>query len=109
MSIDILKTIIGESDLTDEQLAVLLDRAKKKAVNHYFWQVDDNPTEEEKEAFYDRYEYEIYDVAKAMVESDSRDGLKRYVELGVTREWETGGEKAIEGALSAIIPKTYVG
>lgn len=109
MSIDILKTIIGESDLTDEQLAVLLDRAKKKAVNHYFWQADDNPTEEEKEAFYDRYEYEIYDVAKAMVESDSRDGLKRYVELGVTREWETGGEKAIEGALSAIIPKTYVG
>ena len=109
MSIDILKTIIGDSELTDEQLAVLLDRAKKKAVNHYFWQSDDNPTEDEKEAFYDRYEYEIYDVAQAMVDSDSRDGLKRYVELGVTREWETGGEKAIEGALSAIIPKTYVG
>ena len=109
MSIDTLRTIIGESELTDEQLAVLLDRAKKKAVNHYFWGVDDNPTEDELEVFYDRYEYEIYDVAKAMVDSDSRDGLKRYVELGVTREWETGGEKAIESALSAIIPKTYVG
>jgi hypothetical protein len=44
-----------------------------------------------------------------MTESESRDGLKRYVELGVTREWETGGEKAVENALSAIIPKTYVG
>lgn len=109
MSIDTLKTILGESELTDDQLVVLLERAKKKAVNHYFWQVDDHPTEEELDEFYNRYEFEIYDVAKAMTESESRDGLKRYVELGVTREWETGGEKAIEGALSAIIPKTYVG
>ena len=109
MTIDKLKIILGETELTDEQLSVLLERAQKKAVNHYFWGVDDIPTEEEKESFYERYEYEIYDVAKAMTESESRDGLKRYVELGVTREWETGGEKALEGALSAIIPKTYVG
>lgn len=109
MNIDKLKTIMGETDLSDEQITVLLERAQKKAVNHYFWQSDDIPTEEEREAFYDRYEYEIYDVAVAMAESESRDGLKRYVELGITREWETGGEKAIEGALSAIIPKTYVG
>lgn len=108
MSIDTLKTIIGDSELTDDQYTVLLERAKKKAVNHYFWGVDDNPSTEELEQFYDRYEFEIYDVAKTMVDSDSRDGLKRYVELGVTREWESGGDKAIEQALSAIIPKTYV-
>ena len=108
MSIETLKTIIGDSEITDEQLSVLLERAKKKAVNHYFWGVDDNPTSEELDKFYERYEFEIYDIAKTMVDSDSRDGLKRYVELGITREWETGGDKAVEEALSAIIPKTYV-
>lgn len=108
MNIETLKTIIGDSELTEEQLAVLLERAKKKAVNHYFWQADDKPTEEEVEDFCDKYEFEIYDVAKAMTESDSRDGLKKYVELGVTREWENGGEKSIAKSLAAIIPKAYV-
>lgn len=109
MNIETFKTILGDSELTDEQLTVLLERAKKKAVNHYFWGADDDPTEDELEKFYDRYEFEIYDVAKTIMDSADRDGLKRYVELGITREWETGGEKAIENALSAIIPKTYVG
>ena len=108
MDIQTFKTILGDNSISDDDANVLLKRAMKKAVNHYFWQSDDNPSEAELKAFYDRYEFEIYDVGKAMVESDSRDGLKRYVELGVTREWETGGEKAIDGALSAIIPKTYV-
>lgn len=108
MDIQKFKVILSDNSITDDEATILLDRAKKKAVNHYFWQTDDKPSEDEIKAFTDRYEYEIYDIGKAMVSSDSRDGLKRYVELGVTREWETGGDKAIEEALSAIIPKTYV-
>jgi hypothetical protein len=108
MSIETLKTILGDSEISDEQLTALLERAKKKAVNHHFLQIDDEPSEGELNKFYDRYEYEIYDLVKVMADSDSRDGLKRYVELGVTREWESGGEKSIENALSAIPPKTYV-
>ena len=108
MDIQTFKTVLGDNSISDDDATVLLNRAKKKAANHYFWQSDDRPSEDELNAFYDRYEYEIYDVGKAFVDNDSRDGLKRYVELGITREWESGGEKAIEEALSAIIPKTYV-
>lgn len=108
MDIETFKTIVGDPELTDDQAAVLLNRAKKKAVNHYFWQEDDEPTDDEVEKFTDRYEYEIYDIAKAVYDSGSRDGLKQYTELGVTRIWESGGEESINKALSAIPPKTYV-
>ena len=108
MDVKTFKTILGNNSISDDEATVLLNRAKKKAVNHYFWQQDDTPTEDEVENFVDRYEYEIYDVAKAIFDSDSRDGLKQFVELGVSRTWADSGEKTIENALSAIIPKTYV-
>ena len=108
MSIAILKTIIGDSDLTDKQLSVLLERAKKLAKNHYFWHHDDIPTEEELNAFYDRYEYEIYDIANEIYSAMSRDGLKQFTELGVTRVWGLSGQESISAVLNAtIIPKTY--
>lgn len=108
MDLKTFKTILGNNSISDDEATVLLNRATKKAVNHYFWQEDDNPTEDEVEKFTNRYEYEIYDVAKAMYDSDSRDGLKQFVELGVSRTWQDSGDKVIEKALSAIIPKTYV-
>lgn len=107
MNIETLKIIIG-GNISDEEAAVLLERAKKKAVNHYFWQTDDKPTDDELEDFFDRYEYEIYDVAKAVYSSDSREGLKQFIELGVTRTWADSGDKEIANALSEITPKTYV-
>lgn len=108
MDIETFKTILGNTTLTDEQLEVVLERAKRKAINHFFWKSDDFPTDEEKENFIDRYEYEIYDLAKTVIEIGSRDGLKQFSELGVTRVWESGGDTAIENSLSAIPTKTYI-
>lgn len=108
MSVETFKAILGETTLTDEQLETLLRRAQSKAINHYWWKEDDNPTDEDKENFINRYEYEIYDLAKTIIESASRNGLKKFSELGVTREWESGGDKAIEESLSAIPVQTYV-
>ena len=108
MSIETFKTILGETTLTDEQLEVILERAKRKALNHYFWKSDDNPTDEEKENFIDRYEFEIYDLAKTVLDVASRNGLKQFSELGVTRVWQSGGDKAVEDSLSQIPVKTYV-
>ena len=108
MSVETFKVILGETSLTDEQLEIMLERAKRKAINHYFWREDDNPTDEEIENFIDRYEYEIYDLAKTVISVASRNGLKQFSELGVTRVWESGGDKAIEIALSSIPTKTYV-
>lgn len=108
MSIETFKKIIKSTSLTDEQLEVLLDRAKKLAVNHFWWKEDDEPQSDEIDKFVNRYEYEIYDVAKAMYECSSRDGMKQFTELGVTRVWESGGDKAVTDALSAIPVQTYV-
>lgn len=108
MNIETFKKIIGSTSLTDEQIEVLLERAKKLAVNHYWWKEDEEPQSDEIDKFVRRYEYEIYDVAKSMYESASRDGMKQFSELGVTRVWESGGDKAIEKALSAIPVQTYV-
>ena len=107
LNVETFKTILGDNSYTDEQLEILLDRAKRKAVNHYWWKSDDNPTDEEIENFTNRYEYEIYDLAKTVISVASRDGLKQFSELGVTRVWETGGDKTIENALSQIPVKTY--
>lgn len=108
MSVETFRKIIGNTSLTDEQLEIMLERAKKLAVNHYWWKEDDEPLDEDIDKFVNRYEYEIYDVAKAMYESSSREGMKQFTELGVTRIWENGGDKAIANALSAIPVQTYV-
>lgn len=108
MNIETFKVIIGETSFTDEQLEVLLKRAERKAINHYFWNENDNPTNDEIENFINRYEYEIYDLAKTVIEVAKRNGLKQFSELGVTRIWQNSGEKTIEESLSQIPVKTYV-
>ena len=108
LNVETFKAILGNTSLTDEQLEVMLERAKRKAINHYWWKEDDNPTDDDIENFTSRYEYEIYDLAKAMIDVDSRDGLKQFSELGVTRVWESGGDKTLENALNAIPVQTYV-
>ena len=55
------------------------------------------------------YEFEIYDLAKAINSDDARGGLVSHTELGVTRNWGQTGKKDIELALAKIPPKTYVG
>lgn len=108
MDIEKAKEIIGDNDLSIKEVSVLLERAKKMAKNHYFWHPKDNPTEEEQEAFYDRYEYEIYDIANEMHSVLAREGLKQFTELGVTRVWAYGGFESVSAIInSTILPKTY--
>ena len=109
MDAGLLKVILSDETLTDEQIAVLLIKAKRQAANQHFWADDDIPTEEELERFYNRYEFEIYDLAKAINSDDARGGLVSHTELGITRNWGKTGKQDIESALSAIPPKTYVG
>lgn len=108
LNVETFRVILGETSYTDEELEVLLNRAQRKAVNHHWWKTDDEPTEDEIENFTNRYEYEIYDYAKAVIDVAARNGLKQFSELGVNRVWETGGDKALETAISAIPVKTYV-
>lgn len=108
MNVETFKTILGETSFTDEQLEVLLERAVRKALNHFFWKSDDNPTDDEKENFINRYEYEIYDLAKTVIDVSKREGLKEFSELGVTRVWQSSGNKEVEDCLSQIPVKTYV-
>lgn len=108
MDVNSARLIIQDETLTDANIASLLLRAKSKAKNHHFWRDGDNPTEEELEAFYNRYEIEIYELAKSMYDADSRDGLVSYSELGVSRSWGKSGSQTIEDALSLIPPKTYI-
>ena len=108
MDVETAKIIIGDDDLSDAEVSVLVNRAKKLAKNHYFWHPNDNPSDEELKAFYDRYEYEIYDIAKEIYSAASRDGLKQFTELGVTRVWGLSGQESVTNMLNAtIIPKTY--
>ena len=109
MNIGVLEEILNDETLTCNQITILLEKAKKQAANQHFWADFDNPTEEELEQFYNRYEYEIYDLAKAINSDDARDGLVSHTELGTTRNWGQTGKKDIEIALSKIPPKTYVG
>lgn len=108
MDISIAKAIIKNKNLSDNDIAILVIQAQKKAANHHFWKSDDNPTEDDLQRFYDRYEMEIYDLAKAMHSSDARDGLTSFSELGVSRSWGETGQKSVESALNSIPPKTYV-
>lgn len=107
-SVETLKTVLKETSYSDEQLEALLERAKRKAINHFFWRTDDNPTDEEIENFINRYEYEIYDLVATIVDVASRNGLKQFSELGVTRVWGVDGDTAIEKTLNEIPVKTYV-
>lgn len=109
MDAKLLKVILDDETLTDEQIAVLLVKAQKQAANQHFWADDDIPTEAELERFYNRYEFEIYDLAKAINSDAARGGLVSHTELGVTRNWGQTGKKDIELALAKIPPKTYVG
>lgn len=108
MDVSIARAIIKNNNLSDSDIAILVIQAQKKAANHHFWKSDDNPTEEELQKFYDRYEMEIYDLARAMQSSVARDGLISFSELGVSRSWGETGQKSVESALSSIPPKTYV-
>ena len=108
MSITTLRAILQDETMTDAQLSVFLERAKKLAKNQYFWHKDDRPTESELERFYDKYEYEIYDIVNAMYADASRDGEIRHEELGIVRVWESGGSKQVNAAVAAIMPKTYI-
>ena len=108
MDVETFRTILGNTSMTDEQLELQLERAQRRAINHYFWKEDDIPTEEEKENFINRYEFEIYDIAKTIIDVSSRSGLKSFSELGVSRVWQNESDKAVEDALSSIPVKTYV-
>lgn len=108
MDINTARTIIGNDSLTDDDVSALLLRAKRLAKNQHYWGPDDEPGEVELERFYDRYEFEIYDIAKEVYSSATRGGLKQFSELGVTRVWGGSGSETISRAISAIPPKTYV-
>lgn len=108
MDLAIAKSVIGDPTLTDDDLSVLLMKAQREALNHYFWKIDDIPTLEQKEAFLDKYEFEIYDIAKAMNSDDARDGLVSHTELGVSRQWGESGKETIMKAVSTIPRKAYV-
>ena len=97
------------SDIDEESASILLNRAKKLAVNHYWWGINDIPTDEEIERFCKRYEYEIYDVAKALQSDADHDGEISHTELGITRVWSKGNSSSsvVTEALGAIPAKTY--
>lgn len=108
MDLGIARAIIKDQTLTDEDLSVLLAKAQREALNHYFWKIDDTPTLEQKEAFLEKYEFEIYDIAKAINSDDARDGLVSHTELGVSMQWGETGKETIMKAVSVIPRKAYV-
>jgi hypothetical protein len=108
MDFEIAKKIVNDETLDDENLSVLLLKAQKLAVNQYFWKVDDIPTDEQKQAFLDKYEFEIYELVKALNADDARGGLVSHTELGITRQWGETGEVSIQKALAKIPRKAYV-
>lgn len=109
MDLKTARTIIGDSSMSDDEVSALILKAQKLAKNQHFWHPDDNPTDDELNGFYDRYEFEIYDIAKNIQQSDARGGLKEFSELGVTRKWGESGTESINASVAAIPPKTYIG
>lgn len=101
------KAIINDNTLADEDLSVLLLKAQRLALNHYFWKLDRPPSDEQKEAFLTKYEFEIYDVARAVNSDDARNGEVSHSELGITRTWGKTGKESVSEALSAIPRKAY--
>nr|DAY20480.1 MAG TPA: hypothetical protein [Caudoviricetes sp.] len=108
MDLNTAKKVIGDTSLSDDEVSVLLLKAKKLARNQHFWKPDDNPTDEQLENFYDRYEFEIYDIAKSVQQYDARGGLTEFSELGVTRRWGKTGTESINASVASIPPKTYI-
>ena len=108
MSIETLKSLMEDTDLSDDQLSVLLEQAKRRAVNHHFWKQDDEPSVDDLMKFYTRYEFEIYNVAKALDTASARDGETQHTELGITRVWGRSGEQSVTESLEAIPTKTYI-
>lgn len=108
MDLNTAKKIIGDVSMSDEDVSVLIQRAQKLAKNQHFWKTDDNPTDAELEAFYNRYEYEIYEIARGIQSSDARGGLREFSELGVTRKWGESGTESVNAAVAVIPPKTYI-
>ena len=105
MDAKFLKVILDDETLTDEQIAVLLVKAQKQAANQHFWADDDIPTEAELERFYNRYEFEIYDLAKAINSDDARGGLVSHTELGVTSNWDRQVRKILSWPWRRFHPK----
>ena len=101
------KVIIDDDTLTDEKLSVLLLKAQKLAINHHFWKTDRPPTPEQIEVFLTKYEFEIYDIARAVNSDDARGGEISHSELGITRTWGETGKQSVDKALSAIPRKAY--
>jgi len=108
ISADTLAIILDDSTLSEDQVSVLLARAEKLAVNHHYWKPDDNPTSTELTRFYDRYEYEIYEIAKAINSDSARDGETQHTELGITRVWGKTGKEGVDAALNSIPVRSYV-
>lgn len=108
ISAEKLAVILDDSTLSEDEISVLLERAEKLAVNHYFWKPDDDPTDTELSRFYNKYEFEIYEVAKALNSDSARDGETQHTELGITRVWGKTGKEGVDDALSSIPVRSYV-
>jgi hypothetical protein len=108
MNLEVAKKIVSDATLSDDDLFILILKAQREATNHHFWKMDDIPTDEQKEAFLSKYEFEIYDIAKAMNSDDARDGEVSHTELGVSRSWGETGNVTVQKALSKIPRKAYV-
>lgn len=108
MDLNTAKLVIGDSSMSDDEVSVLLLKAKRLAQNQYFWHPEDQPTDDELDAFYERYEFEICSIAREIKSSDARGGLTAFSELGVSRTWGKTGTESISSALAAIPCKSYV-
>lgn len=109
MDAKVLLKLIGNDQLTEDDAEILLQRAVRLAINHRWWGENDKPTEEEIGQFIDRYEFEIYDIAKSIQSDSDHDGEIQHTELGITRVWgKTDAQTLVAKALGAIPPKTYV-
>ena len=107
MDVSMFIKLMG-SDMTEEDANILLQRAARLAINWYWWGANDKPTEEEIEDFLGKYEFEIYDVAKAMQSDADHDGEISHTELGITRVWsKSDNQTVVDKALSALPRKTY--
>ena len=107
ISFDKFKSILNNPELSDAEVLTLFEKAKRDAINYHYWRAGDYPTADEQADFFDKYEYEIYDVGKAISAGADRDGQIQHTELGITRVWEgTGAE--VRTALTAIPRRAYV-
>ena len=107
ISFDKFKSFLSNAELNDDNVLRLFEKAKREAIARHWWRSGDWPTAEEQAWFFDKYEYEIYEVGKAISDGADRDGQILHTELGVTREWESTGQ-TVSSALSTIPAKVYI-